>query len=72
VNIALVVLSDCETNVGSWVNTRRAYSLTASRGPPACISLVPVELSERDGVEGAFGMRGLQSASPTHSFIVMI
>jgi hypothetical protein len=30
----------------------RAYGLTVPRGPPACISLMPAELSGHDGAEG--------------------
>jgi hypothetical protein len=39
----------------------KAYTLTALRGPPVCISLVPAELSECDGAEGplACGASGL-------------
>jgi hypothetical protein len=52
VKAASIVLSDCETMVGSRVSTCGAYSLIMPRGPPACISLVPAELSGCDGGEG--------------------
>jgi hypothetical protein len=52
VNAASIVLSDCETKVGSWVSTCGAYSLTTPRGPSAFISSEPVELSGHDGAEG--------------------
>jgi hypothetical protein len=57
VNTAPVVLSDCETKVGSWVSTCGVYSLVAPRGPPTCISLVPTELSGCDGAEGPSACR---------------
>jgi hypothetical protein len=61
VNAAFVVLSDCETKLGSRVSMCGAYSLTALIGPPACISLVPTNLNGRDGAEGpsACGAPGL-------------
>jgi hypothetical protein len=62
-NVAPVVLSDCETRVGLCVSKCRAYSITLSREPPTYISLVHVDLSGRDGAEGpsTCGASGLHS-----------